>query len=315
MPAARSLPAAACRAELALVVRPRDLNTYQSVFGGYVIERIDALATALAADVSDMPVVTAHLDRLTFSAGIGAFQRMRLLAQATRTFRTSMEVAVGVVGEDPLTGRQWQTAHAVLTVVGLNEGGRPAPLPQVVPGSPEEARAFALAEDRRRERLGHRHPWTALPPASAADAERLSLERMSRIVHARHVGEAGQASAGWILGLADELAAITASRHAGGPTVTAAVDDVAFLRPVPAGDVVGLTAYLTATFRTSMEIRVEVEHWPRFGRAASPVARCAFTYVALGPDGRPTAVPPFVPQGDADAARAAAARQRRGQGR
>ena len=34
MPAARSLPAAACRAELALVVRPRDLNTYQSVFGG-----------------------------------------------------------------------------------------------------------------------------------------------------------------------------------------------------------------------------------------------------------------------------------------
>jgi len=309
---AQSLPASACRAELAVVVRPKDLNTYQSVFGGYVMQRVDELATSLAADISGRAVVTAHLDRLTFSAGIRAFERMRLIAQATRTFRTSMEVRVRVLGEDPLTGRQWQTSEAALTVVGLDQGGRPAALPQIVPATPEEHAAYTLAESRRRARLAARD-LDAAPPASPGpeDAERLALESMSRIVHGRHAGETGQASAGWILGLADELAAITASRHAGTPTVTVAVDDVPFLRPVPAGDVVTFRAYLTATFRSSMEVRVDVWQRPRFGRTAAPVARCAFTYVALGPDGRPGPVPPFLPRGEQEAARAAAARQRR----
>ncbi len=307
-----SLPAPACRAELALVVRPRDLNSYQSVFGGYVMQRVDDLATSLAAHLSGRTVVTAHLDRLTFSAGIHAFERMRLVAQATRTFRTSMEIRVQVIGENPLTGRQWHTAQATLTVVGLDEGGRPAPLPQIVPVTPEERAAYVSAQARRDARLTARDlETTSPPPPGPEDAERLAQESMSRIVHGRHASATGQASAGWILGLADELAAITASRHAGIPTVTAAVDDVPFLRPVPAGDVVTLRSYLTATFRTSMEVMVDVWQRPRYGRAAAAVARCAFTYVALGPDGRPAPLPPLLPQGPYEAARAEAARRRR----
>ncbi len=307
-----TLPAAACRAELALVVRPRDLNTYQSVFGGFVVQRVDGLATSLAADLSGRTVVTAHLDRMTFRAGIGAFQRMRLVAQATRTFRTSMEVRVDVDGEDGLSGRHWTSAQAWLTVVGLDESGRPAALPQVVPDRPEERRAFEEAEARRRARLATRESVAPVfEPPGGADAERLAWERMSRLVRARHAADAPQATAGWVLALADELAAMTASRHAGTPTVTAAIGDVAFRRPIPVGDVVTLRSYLAATFRTSMEVRVDVWRRPRYGRTPEVVAACALTFVALGPDGRPAPVPPFTPRGPREEALAHAAAERR----
>ncbi len=309
---ARDLPAAACRSERMVVVWPRDLNTYHSVFGGYVMQRVDALATALAADVSGLRCVTAHLDRLTFTAGIGAFQRMRLTAWATRTFRTSMEVQVDVQGEDSASGRTWQTAHATLTVVGLDDGGRPAPLPQVVPSTPREWEDHRLAAERREKRLALPDPVPAefgAPPAARADA--LCLESTSRVVPAAHAAENGQASAGWILALADELAAISASRHAGVPTVTVAVDQVAFRRPVPIGDILTLRSYLTCTFRTSLEVRVDAFWRPRYGRAVETVAHCAFTFVAVGADGRPVPLTGLVPQGEREEALARVAWERR----
>lgn len=313
-PAAEPLPAAACRGEIALVVRPRDLNTYQQVFGGCVMHRIDELATDLVGALSGRPAVTAHLDRLTFTAGIAAFQRMRVAAAVTRTFRSSMDVAVEVEGQDPLTGRTWSTARATLAVVGLDLGGRPTALPAVLPADAAERAAFEEAGERRRRRMEERRAAAgeAMPPAPGPEeADRLSWVGCSRIVPARHSAGAGQASAGWILALADELAAICASRHCAGPSVTVAVGDVAFLRPVPVGDVVALDAYLTAAFRTSMEVRVDVWQRPRYGRARAPVARCHFTYVALGPEGRPVAVPPFVPRHPWEEELAAAAARRR----
>ena len=306
------LPAAACRSEIAVIVRPRDLNTFHSVFGGYVIERADALATQLASDLSGRPCVTAHLDRLTFVAGIGAFQRMRLIAQATRTFRTSMEIGVAVSGEDPITGRMWQTAEAMLTVVGLDPGGRPAPLPQVVAQTPAEIDAYRLASERRTRRLAGPDDLPADFASPGADrADVLCLEGTSRVVPGAHAGDAGQASAGWILALADELAAISASRHTGMPTVTVAVDQVAFRRPVPVGDVLTLRAYLTCTFRTSLEVRVDAFWRRRYAREVLPVAHSAFTFVALDARGRPTQVPAFLPQGEREAALARAAQERR----
>ncbi len=315
----QDLPVATCRSEMAVVIRPQDLNTYHSVFGGYVTERADALATQLASDLSGLPCVTAHLDRLTFAAGIGAFQRMRLIAQVTRTFRTSMEIQVDVSGEDPIRGHTWHTAAAMLTVVGLGAGCRPAPLPQVVPQTPAEQEAYHLAAERRARRLAQPDtlpPDISLPGAARADA--LCLESTSRIVPAAHAGDAGQASAGWILALADELAAISASRHTGLPTVTAAVDEVAFRRPVPVGDVLTLRSYLTCTFRTSLEVRVDAFWRQRYGRDVWPVAHSAFTFVALDPSGHPTPVPAFSALGERERAleQAAAARRasRRGGG-
>ncbi len=307
-----TVPAAACRAELAIPIRPRDLNTFQSVFGGYVMQRVDALATALVSDLSGLAAVTVRLERMTFRAGISAFQRMRLTARGTRTFRTTMEVDVLVEGEDPAAGRRWAASHAILTVVGLDPGGRPSPLPPLIPASADEIRAHEAATARRAARSPIHGPAWALPASvGAEDADRLSLERSARIVPNADAGTLGQASAGWVLALADELAAVTASHHAGLPTVTAAVDGVSFACALPVGDITLLRSYITAAFHTSMEVRVEVWRRGRYARAEEHVADCAFTYVALGADGRPAPVPPFAPQGAREEALRRLAAERR----
>ena len=288
---------AVCTASAQLPVRPRDVNIYGSVFGGFVIEQADRLAALAASRFAGRPVVTASLDLITFVAGIRAYQQIALLARATRVFRTSMEVLVAVEGVDPVSGTRWKTSDAALTLVCMGEDGRPAPFPALKPGSPEEKLAWAAAAQRRALRLAApADEPAAFPPAAGAAADRLSLQTSTEICFPGSVNEMGAATAGWLMSLADRLAGVAASAHARLPSVTASVDSVQFRRPVYLGEVVITHAYLTRAFRTSAEVRVDI--WKRGPLAGPPehVATAYFTYVALGADGRPTAVPTLVPR-------------------
>jgi len=69
---------------------------------------------------------------------------------------------------------------------------------------------------------------------------------------------AGNVHGGWIMKLCDDVAAIAATRHVGGRTVTANVDQMRFRAPVHVGDVVTLHATVNRTWRTSMEVGVRV---------------------------------------------------------
>ena len=75
---------------------------------------------------------------------------------------------------------------------------------------------------------------------------------------------AGNVHGGWIMKLCDDVAAIAATRLAGGRVVTAAVDAMKFRSPVKVGDLITLRASVNAAWRTSMEVgvRVEAEHVP-----------------------------------------------------
>ncbi len=307
-----SLAPAACSAAARLPVRPRDVNIYGSVFGGFVIEQADRLAALAASRFAGRPVVTASLDLVTFVAGIRAYQQIALEARATRVFRTSMEVLVAVAGVDPVQGSRWKTSDAALTLVCMGEDGRPAPFPPLVPRSPEERMAWDAAEQRRGLRLAApREEPPSYPPAFGAAAERLALQTSTEICFPGSVNEMGAATAGWLLSLADRLAGVAASTHARLPAVTAAVDGVQFSLPVHLGEVVVTHAYLTRAFHTSCEVRVDI--WKRAPIAGPPqhVTTAYFTYVALGADGRPTAVPPLVPRTAQERARFEAAGARR----
>jgi acyl-CoA hydrolase len=97
----------------------------------------------------------------------------------------------------------------------------------------------------------------------------------------------------------DLCAAICAQRHAGSMAVTAFVDDLLFQEPVKVGEVVVLRARVTATFRTSMEIEVEVSGENARTRRRWPCVNARVTYVAIDPDGKPTPIPPLLLDNDA----------------
>ena len=103
----------------------------------------------------------------------------------------------------------------------------------------------------------------------------------------------GNVFGGEIMAEVDRVAYITACRHAGATCVTASIDRVDFLEPVHVGEVVEFGAQLTYVGHSSMEVAVEVEARPVSAGGARPVARAFVTMVAVGPDGRPVAVPPL----------------------
>ena len=78
---------------------------------------------------------------------------MTLRASINYTARTSCEVGVRVEAENPLTGEKNHTASAYLTFVGLDQNGRPTPIPPIAPETKEEKNRFIEAQERRKARL------------------------------------------------------------------------------------------------------------------------------------------------------------------
>jgi acyl-CoA hydrolase len=100
--------------------------------------------------------VTAFVDDLLFRRPVRVGQVVRLRADLIAAFRTSMEVAVRVFGEDTLTGEQWPTLECSVTFVAMSDELKPTAVPALLSASDEELAAMAAAEDRRRARLAKR---------------------------------------------------------------------------------------------------------------------------------------------------------------
>src|SRR5687768_6209281 len=94
---------------------------------------------------------------------------------------------------------------------------------------------------------------------------------LSMLADQTHVNLLGNVHGGTVMRLVDSTAGAVAQRHSGGPAVTAAMDEMAFLQPVHVGDILRTMAQVNWAGRTSMEIgvRVESERWDEVG--AEPV--------------------------------------------
>ncbi|HEY1691785.1 MAG TPA: acyl-CoA thioesterase [Polyangiaceae bacterium] len=138
-----------------------------------------------------------------------------------------------------------------------------------------------------------------------------SATEMLEYVLPQHANIGGTVFGGQIMAWVDLCAAICAQRHAGRPCVTAFVDDLLFKRPVRVGQVVRLRARITATFRTSMEIDVNVCGEDTITGEQWPTVECRVVFVAMDEERRPTPIPALLLETDADRTAQAAAEERR----
>ena len=101
-------------------------------------------------------VVTAAMDRMTFNEPVHVGEVVTFQATVNAAWRTSMEVGVRVEAEDPRTGEVRHTNTAYVTMVALDDDGRPRRCPRCVTGATEERRgargAAAAGEPARRAR-------------------------------------------------------------------------------------------------------------------------------------------------------------------
>lgn len=103
---------------------------------------------------------------------------------------------------------------------------------------------------------------------------------------------------GELLARMDRAASIAARRHSRRITVTASVNHVAFNRSVPLGSVVTVEAAISRTFRTSMEVYIDVWMEDRFSGERTKANEGIYTFVAVDDAGKPTEVPPLKPETD-----------------
>lgn len=145
------------------------------------------------------------------------------------------------------------------------------------------------------------------------DGKNIAASRIetTHIVMPYDANNFGTAFGGTVMAWIDQAAAMAAMRHARLPVVTASVDQLNFLAPVRVGQMAILVARVNATFSHSLEVEVDVtSEDPRSG-ARQRCCDAFLTFTTLGPDGKPTRVPPLLCESDEERKRAEQAVARR----
>ncbi len=138
---------------MAQVMQITDANNAGFVHGGSIMKLVDSAAGVAAMRHAQRRVVTAQVDSLSFHAPVHIGDVLSLAACVTQAWTSSMEVEVTVYREDPVTGDEDHTTTAYLTMVALDDHGRPVAVPPVSPETPDEQRRQREAETRRSARI------------------------------------------------------------------------------------------------------------------------------------------------------------------
>ncbi|UQD55612.1 acyl-CoA thioesterase [Flavobacterium sp. K5-23] len=116
---------------------------------------------------------------------------------------------------------------------------------------------------------------------------------------------------GELLARMDRAASITARRHSRRVAVTASVNHVAFNQAIPLGSVVTVEAKVSRSFRSSMEIFIDVWIEDRESGIKSKANEAIYTFVAVDDAGRPVEVPQIIPETELEKQRFDAALRRK----
>jgi acyl-CoA hydrolase len=133
-----------------------DANNAGNVHGGVIMHLCDEVAGIAAVRHSGRRAVTAAMDRMNFLHPVYVGQLVTVKATVNAAWRTSMEVGVRVESENIRTGELVHTSTAYLTMVALDDEGRPAAVPALRPETTVERRRAREAQLRRDHRLAER---------------------------------------------------------------------------------------------------------------------------------------------------------------
>jgi acyl-CoA hydrolase len=133
-----------------------EANLAGNVHGGVIMYLCDEVAGIAAVRHCGGRVVTVAMDRMTFLQPVYVGHLVTVKATVNAAWRSSMEVGVRVEAEDIRSGVVTHTSTAYLTMVALDDEGRPTAVPELEPQTPDEERRAREAQLRRDNRLAER---------------------------------------------------------------------------------------------------------------------------------------------------------------
>jgi acyl-CoA hydrolase len=135
---------------------PEDANSRGNVHGGVIMKQIDNVAAIVASRHSRTYVVTASIDRLDFHKPAFIGELLMLKASLNQAGKTSMEVGVRAETENLRTGEIKHIASAYLTMISIDNDGKPVENPPLELVTDEDKRRNSEAMERRKVRIAER---------------------------------------------------------------------------------------------------------------------------------------------------------------
>lgn len=123
-----------------------------------------------------------------------------------------------------------------------------------------------------------------------------AIENQTYKVFPNDLNSRGTVFGGLVMSIIDRTALVVAERHSGESCVTVSVDSIHFLAPAKRGDTLLFSASVNRSWRSSMEIGVRVCTENFRTREEKHILSAYLTFVALDEDGKPTTVPPVIPE-------------------
>ena len=128
-----------------------NMNGYNRLYGGQLMQWIDEVAGVVARRHSEKNVTTALVDRLQFRRPAYANDILVLAGEITYTGRTSMEIRVRTYTEQA-GGSRCLINEAYTVMVALDDKQHPTEVPGLLLKTDEERADWELARRRRDER-------------------------------------------------------------------------------------------------------------------------------------------------------------------
>ncbi len=166
--------------EMTELVLPNDTNLLGNLMGGNLMRWMDIACGICASRHCEAPTVTVSVDNLTFQEPIKLGDIVTIKAKVSRTFTTSLEIFIEVYITNIRKQENRKSNQAYFTFVALDERTmRPQIIPQAIPETPEEIKAWDDAAIRREFRLlqsGKIHPSEAKLSKSLLNTEPQSIK-------------------------------------------------------------------------------------------------------------------------------------------
>jgi acyl-CoA hydrolase len=146
-------PMRASHITIAQLMQLEQANLLGNVHGGWIMKLVDEAGALAGMRHAQQRVVTVAIDQMVFRQPIRIGDLVILNAEVTYTGRTSMEVEVQVVAENPITGERTHTNTAYLVYVAMGDDGKPIPVPPLIAENPAEKARMQAAKERQQRRL------------------------------------------------------------------------------------------------------------------------------------------------------------------
>jgi acyl-CoA hydrolase len=149
-------PVRASRIQLSQMMMSEHANIYGNVHGGWIMKLVDEAGALASTRHAAHRTVTVAIDQMIFRHPIHIGDLVILNAEVTYAGRTSMEVEVNVIAENPISGEQIHTNAAYLVYVALDDNGKPTQIPPLMVETPEEQVRMDEAVKRQQRRLAQK---------------------------------------------------------------------------------------------------------------------------------------------------------------